>query len=52
MVYCLKLPHLIKQLYLVFNIIKLMAISKNLIPDWRMEVLPLSVVIDREEEWM
>jgi len=43
---------LIKQLHLVFNIIKLIAISKNLIPGWRMEVLPLSVVIDREKEWM
>jgi len=51
MVYRLELPHLIKQLHPVFNVVKLSAVPKDLIPDHRPEEHSLPVIIDREKKW-
>ena len=49
--YCLKLPHQMKQLYPVFNIVKLTLALDDLITEWKMEDHLLPIVIDREVEW-
>jgi len=49
--YCLKLPHQIKQLYPVFNIVKLTLAPDDLITGQKTEDHPLPIVIDREAEW-
>ena len=49
--YRLKLPHAMKKLYLVFNIVKLSTALDDPIPGRKSRPLPLPVVIDREEKW-
>ena len=51
MAYCLKLPHQMKQLYPVFNVVKLTLALDNPITDQKTEDHPLPIVIDREAEW-
>jgi len=51
MAYHLKLPHRIKQLHPVFNVVKLTLAPDNPIPGRKMEDHPLSIVIDGEVEW-
>ena len=51
MAYRLKLPHRMKQLYPVFNIVKLTPALDNLITGWKTEDHPLPIVINREAEW-
>jgi len=50
MVYHLKLPHWIKQLYPVFNIVKLTLVPDNLITGQKIEDHLLPIVIDKEAE--
>jgi len=51
MAYHLKLPHRIKQLHPVFNVVKLTLAPDNPIPGRKMEDHPLPIVIDGEVEW-
>jgi len=51
MAYRLKLPHRIKQLYLVFNIVKLTLALDDPITGQKTEDHPPPIVIDREVEW-
>jgi len=51
MAYCLRLPHWIKQLHPVFNIVKLTLALDNPIADRKMEDHPLPIVINGEPEW-
>jgi len=51
MAYRLKLPHWMKQLYLVFNVIKLTLALDNPITGQKMENHPLPIIINREAEW-
>ena len=51
MAYYLKLPHWIKQLHLVFNVVKLTPAPDNPITGWKMTGHPLPIVIDGEVEW-
>ena len=51
MAYHLKLPHWMKQLYPVFNIVKLTPALEDPITGQRMEDHPPSIVIDGEVEW-
>jgi len=51
LIYHLKLPHAIKKLYPVFNVVKLSATPEDPILGRKPKPLPLPVVIDREEEW-
>ena len=50
MAYRLRLPHQMKQLHPVFNVVKLTLAPDNLITGWKMEDHPLPIVIDREAE--
>jgi len=49
--YRLKLPYRMRQLHLVFNIIKLSAALEDPILGRKLQALPPPIVIDREEEW-
>jgi len=49
--YRLKLPHGLRQLYPVFNVVKLSAAPDNPIPERKPQALPLPIVIDGEPEW-
>jgi len=49
--YQLKLPHRLRQLHLVFNIVKLSAAPDNPIPGRKPQALPPPIVIDGEPEW-
>jgi len=49
--YCLKLPHGIRQLHPVFNIVKLSATLKDLILGRKSQAPPPPIVVDRKEEW-
>ena len=49
--YRLKLPHQMKQLHPVFNIVKLTLAPDDLITGQKTEDHPLPIVIDREAEW-
>jgi len=49
--YHLKLPHGMRQLHPVFNIIKLSATPEDLILGRKLQALPPPIVVDREEEW-
>jgi len=49
--YCLKLPHGIRLLHPVFNIVKLSATSEDPIPGRKLQALPPPIVVDREPEW-
>ena len=51
MAYRLKLPHWMKQLHPVFNIVKLTPAPEDPITGQRAEDHPLPIVIDREVEW-
>jgi len=51
MAYHLKLPHWMKQLYLVFNVVKLTLALDDPIPGRKMTDHPLPIIIDREAEW-
>jgi len=51
MAYCLKLPHRMKQLHLVFNVVKLTLASDNPITEQKTEDHPLPIVINGEAEW-
>ena len=51
MAYCLRLPLRIKQLYLVFNIVKLTPALDDLIAGQKMKDYPLPIIIDGEAEW-
>jgi len=49
--YCLKLPHGMRQLHPVFNVIKLSAAPEDPIPGRKLQAPLPPIVIDREEEW-
>jgi len=49
--YCLKLPHRMRQLHLVFNVVKLSAIPEDPILGKKPQALPPPIVIDREAKW-
>jgi len=51
MAYRLKLPHSMKQLHPVFNIVKLTPAPDDPIPGRKTEDHPLPIVIDGEAEW-
>ena len=51
MAYCLRLPHQIKQLYLVFNVVKLTLALDDPITGRKTEDHPPPIVIDGEVEW-
>ena len=51
MAYYLKLPHQIKQLHLVFNVVKLTPAPDNPITGQKTEDHPLPIVINGEAEW-
>ena len=51
MAYCLKLPHWIKQLHPVFNVVKLTPAPEDPITGQRTEDHPPPIVIDGEAEW-
>jgi len=51
MAYRLRLPHGMKQLHPVFNVVKLTPAPDDPITGRKMEDHPLPVVIDREPEW-
>jgi len=50
MAYCLKLPHQMKQLHPVFNVVKLTPVPDDMITGQKVEDHPLSIVIDGEAE--
>jgi len=50
-VYCLKLPHWMKQLHPVFNVVKLTPAPDNPIPGRKTMDHPLPIIIDGEVEW-
>jgi len=49
--YRLKLPHRLRELHLVFNMIKLSATPDDLIPGRKPWALSPPIVVDREPEW-
>jgi len=49
--YRLKLPHQIKQLYPVFNVVRLTPAPDDPITGWKMEDHPLPIIINGEAEW-
>jgi len=49
--YCLKLPHGMRQLHPVFNIIKLSAAPEDPILGRKLQAPPLPIVVDGKEEW-
>jgi len=49
--YCLRLPHQIKQLHPVFNVVKLTPASDNPITGQKIEDHLLPIVIDGKAEW-
>jgi len=49
--YHLKLPHGMRQLYLVFNIVKLSAAPEDPILGRKLQAPLPPIVVDREEEW-
>ena len=51
MAYRLKLPHWMKQLHPVFNVVKLTPAPDDLITGRKMENYPPPIVIDGEVEW-
>jgi len=48
--YCLKLPHGMRQLYLVFNMVKLFTAPEDLIPGRKLQALLPPIVVDGEPE--
>jgi len=51
MAYHLKLPHWMKQLHSVFNIVKLTPAPDDPIAEWKTADHPLPIIIDGETEW-
>jgi len=51
MAYHLRLPHRMKQLHPVFNVVKLTPALDNPITGWKTEDHPPPIVIDGEPEW-
>ena len=51
MAYCLRLPHGMKQLHPVFNVVKLTPALDDLITERMTEDHPPPIVIDGEAEW-
>jgi len=51
MAYCLRLPHRMKQLHPVFNVVKLTLAPDDLITGQKTVDHLLLIVIDREPEW-
>jgi len=49
--YHLKLPHRMRQLHPVFNVVKLSAAPEDPILGRKLQAPPPSIVVDREEEW-
>ena len=49
--YCLKLPHGMRQLHPVFNVVKLSATPEDPILGRKLQALPPPIIVDREEEW-
>jgi len=49
--YRLKLPHRLRQLHLVFNMVKLSAALDDPIPERKPQALPPPIVVDGELEW-
>jgi len=49
--YRLKLPHGMRQLYLVFNIIKLSTALEDPILERKLQAPPPPIIVDGEEEW-
>ena len=49
--YRLKLPHGMRQLHPVFNVIKLSAAPEDPIPGRKPQAPPPPIVVDREPEW-
>jgi len=49
--YCLKLPHGMRQLHLVFNVVKLSATLEDPILGRKLQAPPPPIVVDREPEW-
>jgi len=49
--YRLKLPHGLRQLHLVFNVVKLSAAPNDPIPERKPQAPPPPIVVDRELEW-
>jgi len=49
--YRLKLPHGLRQLHPVFNVVKLSAALDDPIPGRKPQALPLPIVVDGEPEW-
>jgi len=49
--YRLKLPHGLRQLHLVFNVVKLSAIPDDPIPGRKSQALLPPIVVDGEPEW-
>jgi len=49
--YCLKLPHRMRQLHPVFNVVKLSTTLEDPIPGRKPQALPPPIVIDGEPEW-
>jgi len=49
--YRLKLPHRLRQLHLVFNMVKLSAAPDDLIPGRKPQAPPPPIVVDGEPEW-
>ena len=51
MAYCLKLPHWMKQLHSVFNVVKLTSALDDPITGYKTKDHPPPIVIDKEVEW-
>ena len=49
--YCLKLPHGMRQLHLVFNVVKLSTTLEGPIPGRKPQAPLPPIVVDRKEEW-
>ena len=49
--YYLKLPYRMRQLYPVFNVVKLSTALEDLIPGRKSQALPPPIVVDGEPEW-
>jgi len=49
--YRLKLPHGLRQLHLVFNVVKLSAAPDDPIPGRKPQVPPPPIIVDGEPEW-
>jgi len=51
LVHCLKLPHRIRQLHPVFNVVKLSTTLEDPIPGRKLQAPPPPIVINGEEKW-